>query len=138
MERPQSSHACYDLHLHTCWSYDATAQAESYFRRARELGTRCLTITDHHVLDSLPEVVEVARAYPEIIAIPSAELTVTTSIGSVDLLCYDSQGMMIAARVVQGTELEQAIVEHFETCEVEYQHIHNASVGCFDCAVRRA
>lgn len=68
--------------------YDATARAESYFRRARELGTRCLTITDHHVLDSLDEVVEVARAYPEIITIPSAELTVTTSIGAVDLLCY--------------------------------------------------
>lgn len=54
------------------------------------------------------------------------------------LRAYDSEGMMIAAKVVRGTELEQAIVEHFETREVEYQHIHNASVGCFDCAVRRA
>ena len=54
------------------------------------------------------------------------------------LRAYDSQSMMVAARVVQGTELEQGIMEHFETCEVDYQHIHNASVGCFDCTVRRA
>ena len=45
---------------------------------------------------------------------------------------------MVAATVVQGTELEQAMEEHFEICEVEYQPIHNASLGCFDCAVLRA
>ena len=54
------------------------------------------------------------------------------------LRAYDSDGMMIGAKVVQGTELEQAIVDHFENCDVEYQHIHNASPGCFNCAVRRA
>jgi predicted metal-dependent phosphoesterase TrpH len=49
---------------------------------------RCIAITDHHVLDSLNEVLEAAAAYPEVRAVPSAELTVTTTIGSVDLLCY--------------------------------------------------
>lgn len=78
----------YDLHLHTYWSYDATTHAENYFKRARELGVRCLAIADHHVLDSLEEVLEIAQKYPEIQTIPSAELTVTTYIGSVDLLCY--------------------------------------------------
>ena len=53
------------------------------------------------------------------------------------LRAYDAEGMMVAATVVQGTELEQAIVEQFEGTEVEYQHIHNASLGCFDCAVER-
>lgn len=78
----------YDLHLHTYWSYDATAHPENYFNRAKQLGVRCLAIADHHVLDSLDEVMRIAGEYPEIRAIPSAELTVTTSIGSVDLLCY--------------------------------------------------
>ena len=54
------------------------------------------------------------------------------------LRAYDSEGMMVAARVVPGTELEQAIVEHFETRDVEYQQIHTASLGCFDCTVQRA
>jgi predicted metal-dependent phosphoesterase TrpH len=78
----------YDLHLHTYWSYDATTDPARYFERARVLGMRCIAITDHHVLDSLGEVSEIASAYPDVRAIPSAELTVTTSIGSVDLLCY--------------------------------------------------
>lgn len=80
--------ACYDLHLHTCWSYDATADPEAHFRQARQLGVRWITITDHHVLDGLAEVLEVAAGYPDVRTIPSAELTVTTSIGAVDLVCY--------------------------------------------------
>jgi len=80
--------AHYDLHLHTFWSYDATAQVENHFKRARELGVRCLAITEHHVLDSFADVLECAKHYPEVRSIPSAELTVTTSIGAVDLLCY--------------------------------------------------
>jgi predicted metal-dependent phosphoesterase TrpH len=83
--------ASYDLHLHTYWSYDATAHPEGYFRHARALGVRCVAITDHHVLDSLGEVLRIARAYPDVRAIPAAELTVMTSIGPVDLLCYGFQ-----------------------------------------------
>ena len=80
--------ASYDLHLHTFWSYDATAHIENHFKRARELGVRCIAITEHHVLDSAADVRECAKGYPEVKSIPSAELTVTTSIGDVDLLCY--------------------------------------------------
>jgi len=85
MQRPFSS---YDLHLHTSWSYDATALPDRYFSRARELGMRCMAITDHHVLDSLPRVEAVAEHYAEIRVIPAAELSVTTSFGGIDLLCY--------------------------------------------------
>ena len=88
MSNPSNHHASYDLHLHTYWSYDATTDPERYFQRARSLGMRCIAITDHHVLDSLDEVLDVAARYPDLRTIPSAELTVTTSIGSVDLLCY--------------------------------------------------
>jgi predicted metal-dependent phosphoesterase TrpH len=80
--------APYDLHLHTYWSYDAHAELESHFQRAQTLGVRCLAITEHHNIDSLPDVVAMSARYPEVCAIPSAELTVTTSVGAVDLLCY--------------------------------------------------
>ena len=88
MSNPSDHRAAYDLHLHTYWSYDATAAPERYFQQARALGMRCIAIADHHVLDSQDEVLEIAAAYPDLRAIPSAELTVTTSIGSVDLVCY--------------------------------------------------
>src|SRR5690606_12571998 len=86
IERPLAS---YDLHLHTFWSYDATAEIEPYFRQARQLGMRCITITEHHNIDSAAEIAEIASGYPEIRHIVSAELSVSTSIGSVDLLCYN-------------------------------------------------
>jgi predicted metal-dependent phosphoesterase TrpH len=88
MSHLKNGHACYDLHLHTYWSYDATAHPESYLSQARALGLRCIAITDHHVLDSLPEVLRLAASYPDVQTLPAAELSVTTSIGSVDLLCY--------------------------------------------------
>ena len=88
MDNTGSCADLYDLHLHTYWSYDATANPENYFKRAREIGVRCLAIADHHVLDSLEEVMEIAQDYKDIKVIPTAELTVTTSVGSVDLLCY--------------------------------------------------
>ncbi len=86
------SPASYDLHLHTCWSYDALAEPEDYFRRAKELGVRCLAITEHHNMDSACEVADIATRYPGIRWIRAAELSVHTSFGSVDLLCYGLPG----------------------------------------------
>jgi predicted metal-dependent phosphoesterase TrpH len=80
--------ASYDLHLHTSWSYDAEADLRNHFERAKTLGVGCIAITEHHVLDSIPDVIAMSSQYPEVRVIPSAELTVTTSIGAVDLLCY--------------------------------------------------
>ena len=84
---PQSS-SIYDLHLHTCWSYDATGDLENHFRQAVAQGVQCIAITEHHVLDSQPEVATVSARYPDIRVIAAAELSVNTSIGDVDLLCY--------------------------------------------------
>lgn len=89
MSDPKNSPAGYDLHLHTYWSYDATAEPESYFRRAAELGVTCLAITEHHNMDSWEEIEPMARRYPEIRWIRAAELTADTSMGAVDLLCYN-------------------------------------------------
>ncbi len=81
--------ASYDMHLHTCWSYDGTAEPELYFKRARELGTRCLSFTEHHNIDSMKEVSRLAEKFPGIRAVPGAELSVSTSLCQVDLLCYN-------------------------------------------------
>lgn len=89
VRKPSADIAPYDLHLHTWWSYDATANIEDHFIRARDLGIRCIAITEHHHLDSLPSVLNTAKRFPEIRTIPAAELSVTTSSGAVDLLCYN-------------------------------------------------
>ena len=83
-----STPATFDLHLHSYWSHDASAAPESHLRRARELGVGWIALTEHYHLDSLAELLEAAAGYPEVTPIPSTELTVDTSIGEVDLLCY--------------------------------------------------
>ncbi|MBE7465333.1 MAG: PHP domain-containing protein [Planctomycetes bacterium] len=80
--------APFDLHNHTYWSYDAATHPDTYFRRARELGMRALAVTEHHHLLSWPELQIGARAYPDIRLIRAAEVSVTSSVGAVDLLCY--------------------------------------------------
>jgi len=106
--------ATYDLHLHTHWSYDALVSVEGHFKRAQELGIRCISITEHHVLDSLNEVLDVAKRYPEVRAVPGAELSVTTSVGSVDLLCYGFS-------MDFPQELKKALYEYHEW-QREYGH----------------
>ena len=86
-DQRETPRASYDLHLHTCWSYDAMATAEELFAAASAAGVRRIAITDHHVIDGLGEAIEVAAGYPEILFVPGAELTVTCSIGAVDMVC---------------------------------------------------
>ena len=85
------STAVYDLHLHSLWSYDATASVAAYFKAARRLGVRCIAITDHHLADGLDEVKNTMLDYPEIRAIRASEITVETKYGPIDLLCYGLQ-----------------------------------------------
>ena len=88
MNNSEHPPAQYDLHLHSYWSYDATAEVEDHFKRARELGVRYIAIADHHVIDAFAQVLECAKRYPEVTAILSSEITVATSVGGIDLLCY--------------------------------------------------
>ena len=50
---------------------------------------------------------------------------------------FDDDGMMIEADVVDGEDLESAIVEIFGNAAVDYLHIHNAKPGCFAARVDR-
>jgi predicted metal-dependent phosphoesterase TrpH len=79
--------ASFDFHLHTYWSYDAITPVEMYFRLARERGVKYIAITEHHQMDSFPEVQEVAREYPDISYLPGAELTVHSPLGTFDMVC---------------------------------------------------
>ena len=47
--------ASYDLHLHSCWSYDAAVRPEEYFQMAREHHLRAFAITDHHNFCVIPK-----------------------------------------------------------------------------------
>jgi len=86
MNKPFTAAA--DLHLHTFWSYDAEATPEQVFQAAQGYGLRGIAITEHHHIDSTASASAVAQRFPGTRYIPSAELTVTTSLGFVDLLCY--------------------------------------------------
>lgn len=51
---------------------------------------------------------------------------------------YDEAAMMVDAKVVNGTDLEETIRHLFANESVAYLHIHNAGPGCFNCSVVRA
>lgn len=87
----------YDLHLHSFWSYDATADPSAIFAAAQQLGMRGLALTEHHAIDSLGEAEALARQYPDLTFIPGAELTVHTAIGPVDMVCLGFSAAAIAA-----------------------------------------
>lgn len=79
--------ASYDLHLHSCWSYDAMVTPQALVETADALGIRRIAITDHHVVDGVEEAREAARDHPDVTLVAGAELTVNTSIGAVDTVC---------------------------------------------------
>ncbi|MBQ6352077.1 MAG: PHP domain-containing protein [Lentisphaeria bacterium] len=80
---------CYDLHLHTEWSYDATARAGDYFRMAQNKRLRALAITDHHLMDGYGDVLAAAAEYPEVGYLSGGELTVHCDLGEFDLVCLN-------------------------------------------------
>lgn len=82
-----TTYADYDLHLHSQWSYDATAAISDYFRLGRKRRVRALALTDHHLMDGYEELAGVAAEYPEVGYVAGAELTVHTPTGSIDMVC---------------------------------------------------
>jgi hypothetical protein len=50
---------------------------------------------------------------------------------------YDEAGMMVAAEVAEGQELEGVVSRLFAGNGVAYIHVHNAKPGCFNCRIDR-
>lgn len=88
---PHKDYAIFDFHLHSYWSYDAVAAPVNYFKRARERGVTHIAFTEHHNMDSLPEVMEAAKDFPEISFIPAAEFSVRVEgiSNCIDMVCLD-------------------------------------------------
>ena len=80
-------HTSYDLHLHSCWSYDARNLPEFYFQKAKELGLKAFAITDHHNFDVIPTMFELAGKYPGVPFFTGAELSAATPFGEMDFVC---------------------------------------------------
>lgn len=51
---------------------------------------------------------------------------------------YDRHGMMVAADVTDGRELETSVARLFENEAAAYLHLHNARPGCYAARVDRA
>ena len=50
---------------------------------------------------------------------------------------YDRAGMMVAAEVAAGSELEAVLHRVLSDEQVAYLHVPNAKPGCFSCRVER-
>jgi hypothetical protein len=54
------------------------------------------------------------------------------------LRAYDSDALMVNAVIVDGRELEPAVMQMLDTERVAYLHVHYAGPGCYACRVDRA
>jgi hypothetical protein len=53
------------------------------------------------------------------------------------LRCYNKDGIMINATVIEGKIVSETLYELFTNKEIAYVHIHNAKPGCYNCMVKR-
>jgi hypothetical protein len=53
------------------------------------------------------------------------------------LRCYNKEGIMINASVVEGKFVGETMQELFTENEIAYVHIHNAKPGCYNCVAVR-
>ncbi len=53
----------------------------------------------------------------------------------ISLRAYDAEDSIIAAEVVEGTEVAKHLTALFANPSIRYVHLHNARRGCFSCMV---
>jgi Protein of unknown function (DUF1203) len=53
------------------------------------------------------------------------------------LRCYNKEGIMINANVVEGKVINETLLVSFTNTEIAYVHIHNAKPGCYNCVAER-
>jgi predicted metal-dependent phosphoesterase TrpH len=74
-----------DLHFHTCYSPDATNPPKQIIEKLNAHSTiKAIAITDHNTLEGYRKTAELAKAYPDILIIPGAEIN--TEEGEIILL----------------------------------------------------
>ena len=56
---------------------------------------------------------------------------------TISVRCYDVEGLMKNAGVVEGRALEKTIADFFADDHIAYLHLHNAGAGCYSCRVDR-
>lgn len=73
------------------------------------------------------------QAFPAVGEVPKMLTTRLISIRA-----FDKKHYMVAADVVEGVLLGEAISAMLEDPAVDYLHVHNAKLGCFLARVTRA
>jgi hypothetical protein len=73
------------------------------------------------------------QAFPRVGEVPEV-----LSSRLISVRAFDERHYLIAADVVEGSKLGEAIPVMLETPEVAYLHLHNAKPGCFAASVTRA
>lgn len=67
---------CADLHFHTCYSPDASAQPKNIVERLNQnSAVKALAITDHDTIEGYERVRKLAKPYEDIIIIPGVEIS---------------------------------------------------------------
>lgn len=106
-KKTSSRTASYDLHNHTYWSFDGSVPPEAYLWAAQNLGISCIAITEHHHHLSSDDISRAKIEYPDLTVIRAAELTASTSLGPIDLLCYgipDKPGPLLTELFEKGIQ----------------------------------
>jgi Protein of unknown function (DUF1203) len=78
------------------------------------------------------------RKQAKTIALEVNEIPVMFNHRLLSLRCFDSNGIMQDASVVEGRTLRDRLLQLFENEYISYIHIHNAKPGCYNCLVERA
>ncbi len=76
-----------DLHTHSAYS-DGVLTPRQLVDYAYSRGVRILALTDHDITDGIPEALEAARAYPDLLLIPGIEMSTDVPGNEVHILGY--------------------------------------------------
>lgn len=88
--------------------------------------------TPYHAIGPIYVREAAQQSFPGVDEVPSLLRTRLLS-----LRLYAASGMMLAAEVAAGQELEPAIEQLFALPQASYMHLHYARPGCYACRVDR-
>ena len=80
------------------------------------------------VRESATETYSKANEIPEVLRIPGRLLSARA---------YDDEDLIVAAEVIESTEIDRSIQRLLGDSSVAYIHVHNARPGCYSCRIDR-